>query len=602
MKKKIIVLAMVIVLTVVILPINTLATASDDSINHILAEQNELTEVQKNSTAMMNYLAVLSQEINNSSNSRLYLEKVYSQLISNTYPNAVDELTQERLNDLLDIIKGYRMIDIKRERLQYLYEQQQARMLRSAVPNPLGLLSSTNSFRLDKLVTSIVFMAVDSITSYQYEKSQIELEYLQSGWELNDQEEKYLAKNCEGNFNYIIDMVQEYHVPGDLTLDELSVKRFVENASDSNITSRLQFLTANQQTYAAFGKYWLVLAETYYLQGNFNECLNSISVYETIQPRILKKDRDLARTLPLAIAAAEKTQVGANYEETALHYLELMEKNSDIEDWELRYFMAQTYVDLYARTKRNEYLQQAYDICINSVNELKKVQHAQNAAYITPLKERKVDIPKDATKERKEELKEYNKMLDSEYKIQLPPAYEPLVLNCDLLFALANELHISDEERARIDKMLRDNGKQLFLSTPLDQKYLFAVEESKATEEIGFDGKKLIIPACLMTGDYMIQVTVKDNGNTINYSDWTVEGIKRKEESNVDTYVVTCSSKEIKKQKYTRDSKVKVEIYAMQSIDLPVYEAEFKAVDDDYVSLPKGNKVYSPIITFERVR
>ena len=593
---------MVIVLTVVILPINTLATASDDSINHILAEQNELTEVQKNSTAMMNYLAVLSQEINNSSNSRLYLEKVYSQLISNTYPNAVDELTQERLNDLLDIIKGYRMIDIKRERLQYLYEQQQARMLRSAVPNPLGLLSSTNSFRLDKLVTSIVFMAVDSITSYQYEKSQIELEYLQSGWELNDQEEKYLAKNCEGNFNYIIDMVQEYHVPGDLTLDELSVKRFVENASDSNITSRLQFLTANQQTYAAFGKYWLVLAETYYLQGNFNECLNSISVYETIQPRILKKDRDLARTLPLAIAAAEKTQVGANYEETALHYLELMEKNSDIEDWELRYFMAQTYVDLYARTKRNEYLQQAYDICINSVNELKKVQHAQNAAYITPLKERKVDIPKDATKERKEELKEYNKMLDSEYKIQLPPAYEPLVLNCDLLFALANELHISDEERARIDKMLRDNGKQLFLSTPLDQKYLFAVEESKATEEIGFDGKKLIIPACLMTGDYMIQVTVKDNGNTINYSDWTVEGIKRKEESNVDTYVVTCSSKEIKKQKYTRDSKVKVEIYAMQSIDLPVYEAEFKAVDDDYVSLPKGNKVYSPIITFERVR
>ena len=153
---------MVIVLTVVILPINTLATASDDSINHILAEQNELTEVQKNSTAMMNYLAVLSQEINNSSNSRLYLEKVYSQLISNTYPNAVDELTQERLNDLLDIIKGYRMIDIKRERLQYLYEQQQARMLRSAVPNPLGLLSSTNSFRLDKLVTSIVFMAMSN--------------------------------------------------------------------------------------------------------------------------------------------------------------------------------------------------------------------------------------------------------------------------------------------------------------------------------------------------------------------------------------------------------------------------------------------------------
>jgi len=68
----------------------------------------ELTDEQKTSIAMLNYLTVLTKEINESDHSRLDLEDAYSSLINNTYPNAVDEETEAYLEDLLDTINDYR--------------------------------------------------------------------------------------------------------------------------------------------------------------------------------------------------------------------------------------------------------------------------------------------------------------------------------------------------------------------------------------------------------------------------------------------------------------------------------------------------------------
>ena len=103
-------------------------------------EEDMLTDTQKNSISMLNYLTVLTKEINDSSNSRLYMENAYSSLLNNTYPNAVDSRTLVELTDLLDILESYRMINVKRERLDYIYEQNKAQALRAAIPRPLGLL------------------------------------------------------------------------------------------------------------------------------------------------------------------------------------------------------------------------------------------------------------------------------------------------------------------------------------------------------------------------------------------------------------------------------------------------------------------------------
>ncbi len=50
----------------------------------VLAEEKELTIEQKNAIAMLNYITVLTQEINSSKNSRVCMEDAYSTLINNT--------------------------------------------------------------------------------------------------------------------------------------------------------------------------------------------------------------------------------------------------------------------------------------------------------------------------------------------------------------------------------------------------------------------------------------------------------------------------------------------------------------------------------------
>ena len=54
----------------------------------------DLTDVQRNSITMMNYLLVMVKEINDSKYSRLFLEDTYSSLINNIHPNAVDGETK----------------------------------------------------------------------------------------------------------------------------------------------------------------------------------------------------------------------------------------------------------------------------------------------------------------------------------------------------------------------------------------------------------------------------------------------------------------------------------------------------------------------------
>ena len=198
-------------------------------------DQSSISPEMNNSIAMLNYLTVVNQEINASSNSKLYLEEVYSSLINNTSPNAVDERTQIQLGDMLDTIDQYRMIDVKRERLLYIYEQNKAQALRDAVPNPLGLLSSVQSFSLPKLLFSVAYMAIDAKASYDTSMASAEMEYLKDGWNLDDEAMRALSNSRENLFDYMIDMVQDKKIPDDYALTEDSVDRFVKCKNYTNV-------------------------------------------------------------------------------------------------------------------------------------------------------------------------------------------------------------------------------------------------------------------------------------------------------------------------------------------------------------------------------
>ena len=408
-----------------------------------LSEEDEsetLTTEQNSSIAMLNYITTLTQEINASKNSRLYLEEVYSSLISNTNPNAVDYRTQGQLESLLDTLEDYRMLSVKRDRLQYIYEQNKAQAIREAVPNPVGLLSAASSGNWVKFALSVGYMAVDSYASYESASSEAELKYLQDGWALDDEESSVLHNSRKSAFIYMLEMVRENNLPGNLALSEENVSEFVAWKNKTNVTQKIRFFESNESTYAMFGYYWLTLAENYFNNGDYQKCMDAVEKYLEIQPAIVRKDYDLAKVIPMAISSAKETLKGRSYNTYVEEKLDLLTKNTKNSDWSLRYFAALTYMDLYRVTKNEAHLDKAYNLTVDNVNSLVEEQRKKNSEYLGAIKEQ--EIPKDSTKEQKKEIKNYNKLLKEERKTALPPTYEPLVLNCDLLFALAEEKNI----------------------------------------------------------------------------------------------------------------------------------------------------------------
>ncbi len=560
------------------------------------APEDTLSDVQRNSIQMLNYLAYLTQQINASKNSRLFLEQAYSDLINNIYPNSVDSTTLYELTDLLDTLESYRMLTVKRERLQYIYEQNKARALGSAVPNPLGLLSEIQSKTKAEIIMSVVYMAVDSGASYYSARNQVDLQFLKDGWELDDEEAKTLHNRRKDAFEYMIRMVNMYDLPGDLALNEKAVSTFVQWQNNDNVVGRIRFLESNRDTYKAFGPYWLTLADSYYENRDFAKCLEAVDAFEQTDSRIFRKNHDYARVLPLAIAAAAEVLPESEYVEKAAYFAEKLLANSDSSDWALRYFAAQTYVGLYARTRDKSCLERAYDVTLDNVNYLIAEQKKQNAFFLTDAN--KVETPKGATKAEKTEIKKMNKLLKEEKETELPPIYEPLKLNCDLLFALAGQLHLPALEKQRVDHLLHNRGERLFLAEPVDDLYYFNpvyVPVDSRQIQLDFDKEAISIPAKYLTGGVSVRVTVTRARDTIVLDDWKLDAVKRQEAGKLASFVAVFESAAAKKMKFQAEDTIIIEVKPTGEDDVGTLTFQYRAV-----AVKKAMVIKS--IVFERVK
>lgn len=553
-------------------------------------EENMLTETQKNSIAMLNYLAVLSQEVNSSKNSRLFLEEAYASLINNTNPENVNELTESHMSSLLDIIERYRMINVKRERLQYLYDQNKAHAIRQAMPNPVALLSLTNSRNLKSLAASAIYMAVDSVNSYKSYNDELDNEFLQEGWALDDEEAENLHDSRKRAFTFMIEIVREDDLPGELALNETSVNDFVKWKNNSNNIQRLQFFESEEKTYSAFGNYWLVLAECYYENGEYDKCIESVTRYEEIQAGIFRKDYYLAQIMPYAIAAASELYQPEEYIPFAEKYVEIILNNTENTEWSLRTFAAQVYMDLYALTNDTKYIESAYSVTLNNVNYLVNEQRSLNELYLADVSE--VSIPEDATKEEKKQIKEYNKELKTQRKTELPAVYEPLKVNCDILFALAKELNIADKEINRIEGILCYEGEEAFMTLPLREKYSFRYKMDAIDAK--FESNKLTVPAGIVTKDSIIKVTVTDGSTQEEFSDWLIESVERPQDD-IESFKAIFTSKGIKEREFKDKTKVNIQIFDNEDADVASVVLNFEAK-------MKKNLFVINTISFEQVK
>lgn len=569
------------------------------------AENTAVTveQQQHNAINMLNYMSELSYEASESKN-RIRLEELYSALTNNTRPNAVDTQTLDEVLSLLDTLEGYRMTSVKRDRIQYIYEQRQAQAFRDAMPNPVGLLSLTRAYSNPKKLLSVLYMAVDSVNNYQSSKSEAEMERLMQNWELDDEESKILNNSRKDLFAYMVSMVNSYGLDDSLSLNEDSVEDFVKWKNNDSVLRKIQFFESKQNIYQAFGPYWLELASCYYENEDYEKCLKALETYESLNIDIYRMDYALSRTLPMVIIAANEVLNEKDYVEFADKYAQKILDNTKDSQWDLKYFVAETFVDLYNRTDETDYLDRAYTVALNNSNYLFDQQAEMNKMYLSEVE--KIAYPDGATKAQKKEVDEYNKYLKEVREKELPPVSDALLLNIDMLYSVAQELDVSDTEKKRIDALFKDENGVLFLTVPYDQLYSF--EENKITEieDVTFDDDEVMIPAKFATQNTSITVEVNGEEQAV-FTDWILDKVKRDEESDLDSYVAIYTSEEADKFDYVGDEKVTVTIQPLAENDTDKQSFQFEAIRekaigvlDSFEWLDDASK-WSDSISFERI-
>jgi hypothetical protein len=281
--------------------------------------------------------------------------------------------------------------------------------------------------------------------------------------------------------------------------------------------------------------------------------------------------------MPKAIAAAAEVYSEEDYVPVAEKFIGILLDNTESSEWSLKYFAAQMYLDLYAKTSDSEYLKEAYEIAKNSVNHLIEQQEKLNNTYLADVKE--VEIPEDASKEEKKQIKEYNKSLNTERKTELPPVYEPLILNCDLLFALAEELNVESTEKINVNGILEG----AFIADTYKNRYTF--DSSWEMPTVKYDKTEITLPASLLAEGSTIRVTVTEGGKSKTYEDWTVKKVER-EGKTADKFEVTLKSDKAKKQEWSGKTTVKLEIIDGENYESTVINFKVSNYKEGLLVLP----------------
>ncbi|MCQ2439493.1 MAG: hypothetical protein MJ074_07000 [Oscillospiraceae bacterium] len=534
------------------------------------AEEEKRLAEQRNSFSMMYYLAITAEEIRTSKDNRLVLEDMYTSLLNDINPGAVDEITQDHLKNLRDIIKSYLNISTKRERLQFIYNQEKAAAIRNAVPNPLAILSVSNAMDWKKLALTVAYTAVDSYNNYKEAGESADMSFIMSGWELDVEEKDTVMKNRDRAFDYMVNMVRKYNLDGLKTLNETAIGKFAEICATENASERIKLLKAEESKYSLLGNYWLELADAYFETSQYSKCLECVEKYNELATGIYRQDFNYLQILPKAIVAAQNTYSGSKYVTVISEFADAIIANTTSDDWSTRYFAAQVYLDLYSRTNNRAYLENAYKIASENVTVLLKNQRSINATYLADVVEQTAIEPdyrymtdkkkKDAKKEyeaEKKHVKDYNKALKEARKTELPSLYEPLVVNCELLFALADKMNISTSDKSEIEAILKTDSNGTFLVKPINDAYSFSNTDNKYSIE--FTKDEMVIPVNLLTAESTITVSVSDNGQTTKFDDCTITKVERKGKT-IDTFNAYVSSKQLKKYTWTANSKITITI------------------------------------------
>ena len=208
----------------------------------------------------------------------------------------------ESIADFRNDISEFKSIDVKRERLEYIYNQKKSMEIASLVPNALSVATvAFSSGDLKRAIISIAGTALSSINSYLTTKQKNELEMIQEQWNLDDEASKVFNNLTNSIFINLTALSQNYGFSRSDFASPETIKEFVRIVEDENTTAKdiiMRFVgNRTEEELSKFSDYWRIIATAYYELEDYKSALSSIKKYEECFEDVFYHDENYAQMM-----------------------------------------------------------------------------------------------------------------------------------------------------------------------------------------------------------------------------------------------------------------------------------------------------------------
>ncbi len=390
-------------------------------------------------------------------NSRIGLDSLYDDLLNNYDPQSIDSTTNDRMLSLLNTITNLKIINLKKERLEIIYDYKRSQTISSAIPSVFSVIGSVKylgdaakSFhgekgdQVDGIVSAIQGLGIiaHSITSSYYTHKAAEdsltADYLVEKYELEYSQMRDINNILTTSLSYQNSYANENNIDKKFVLNEQLAKAFASQIVEENKGKALDYLKDRQSQYKYFPRYWLELAALYYQNGLYNKCLETIDYYNNNfdYRQMYRQNIRYGQILVYGVSAYLNTcdDTGMIIDKV-LPWLQIIQENTSDEDWYQRYYCAMVYINIYGRTGDSRYLEEAYQLIKLNINTLYNRQKELNEAYTDEISEPEKNEYKQMTTTAAEETKKYYEELKKDQK-KLPQMDPSFVSNLKILIQL----------------------------------------------------------------------------------------------------------------------------------------------------------------------
>ena len=300
-----------------------------------------------------------------SNNNRTVLDEIY---LLEWYED-ISPTNSQYILDFRDDIEQFRSLDIKRERLEYIYNQKSSMAIASLVPNAISVATMAfASGNPKQAVIAVAGTALSSITNYLTAKEMAELEKIQSQWDIDDQASQAFNNLNNSIFSNLTALSTEYGFSRADYASIQTIQSFIEFVQNPDTTSQDIILkcvgTNYEKELKLFSDYWRIVASAYYELGYYDKALESISHYEECYEKVFYHDPNYAQMLMIKAYCID---------ELALDKKEIVDElvaiadgiiaNISVEgDWIEKYYCYLLYLDITNYTNDESYLEKAFDI------------------------------------------------------------------------------------------------------------------------------------------------------------------------------------------------------------------------------------------------